>query len=205
MSNVEHFSLGNITATVGLTKSNLMTAAKLGAGATIAITLGDLIQSRLLVQNGAPIIPTKWAPLVHAAFGIMGGALVGKKFSAAVGTGMAAGGVGLALSSVIGQVMSGSMAASSAAATVAENAGSAPQAVAGFGLGRAFAPSMRSLAGLSRTVKDPSLLFGVGTPDMSAAGMFNGATVAIEQGGRGLRGATVGIEQSAGRFASAFS
>lgn len=209
MSTTEHFSLGGIAATVGLQKNNLMRAVKLGIGATAAITLGDLLQSKVLVKNGAPMIPTTWAPVVHALFGIMGGAIVGKKINVDVGTGMVAGGVGLGVSALIGQAMSRTMGASAATAKVAEDQGSAPQAVSGFGLGRAFAPSMSSLAGLGRVVHtDPAMLFGVGTPDMSAAGMFSGATTAIEDGSGSLHGKTIAFEDSGSRlhgFAAAFT
>ena len=74
-----------------------------------------------------------------------------------------------------------------------EAAGGQAESVAGFGLGRAFAPSMRAMAGLGRVAADPTMLFGVGTPDMSASRMFNGATVAVEEGGP-MSGASVSIE-----------
>lgn len=204
--NVQHFGLGTITSTLGLQKSNLMRAVKLGIGATLAITIGDLLQSRVLVRNGVSMIPPQWAPVFHALFGIMGGAVAAKKLSSEIGTGMVAGGVGIGVSALVGQVLSRTMGASSGAAIAAESAGSAPQAIAGFGLGRAFAPSMRSLAGLGyprSNVNEPDALFGVGTPDMSGARMFNGATTAIEPSG-GMSGAAVAIEPSR-HFASAFT
>jgi len=55
------------------------------------------------------------------------------------------------------------------------------------GLGHGF----RSLGALGAGA---SQVYGVGTPDMSAARMFNGATVAIEETG-GMSGATVQIEE----------
>lgn len=203
--NVQHFGFGNITATLGLQKSNLMTAAKLGVGAAAGITLGDLLQSRVLVRNGTPMIPVRWAPLFHALFGIAGGTIVRKKIGNDYGIGMMAGGVGIAVSALLGQILSRTMGASGSAAQATEEAGGGGQSVAGFGLGRAYAPSMRALAGLGRTTSDPTMLFGVGTPDMSGAGLFNGATVAIENS-NGLQGATVAIENTGrGGFASTFS
>jgi hypothetical protein len=62
-------------------------------------------------------------------------------------------------------------------------------------------PLGRGLAGLG--AYNSATLLGVGTPDMSATHMFNGATVAIEQNGH-MAGATVAIEQP-GSFAAAFS
>mgnify|MGYP001594861794 CR=1 FL=1 len=199
--NVQHFGLGTIQATLGLQKSNLMTAAKLGVGAAAGITLGDLLQSQVLVKNGVPIVPVRWAPLFHALFGIAGGTIVRKKIGNDYGIGMMAGGVGIAMSALLGMVLSRTMSASGSAAAMTEDAGGGAQAGVGFGLGRAFAGSMRSLSGLGRTTSDPTLLFGVGTPDMSGAGLFNGATVAIEQS-NGLQGATVAIEPSGRGFAS---
>lgn len=203
--NVQHFSLGNITATLGLQKSNLMTAAKLGAGAAAGITLGDLLQSRILIRNGTPMVPIRWAPLFHALFGIVGGTIVRKQIGNDYGIGMMAGGVGIAASALLGQVLSRTMGASASTAQVTEDAGGGAQSGIGFGLGRAFAPSMQALGGLgrTRTTNDPTLLFGVGTPDMSGAGLFNGATVAIENS-NSLNGATVAIENSGG-FASTFT
>lgn len=206
--NADHFSLSGIAATVGLQKSNLMRAAKLGVGAALGITVADLLQSKVLVKNGAPMVPTTWAPAFNALFGIMGGALVAKKVSNEVGLGMAAGGVGIGISALVGQMMSKTMATSAAAAASAETAGSAPQAVSGFGLGRAFADGMGSLAGLGRVAHDPAMLFGVGTPDMSAAGMFAGATTAIEDGSGRLHGKTIAFEESGPGlhgFAAAFT
>ena len=201
---VTHFGLGNITATLGLQKSNLMTAAKLGLGAAGGITGSDLIQSRLLVKDGKPMIPTKWAPLFHVLFGIAAGTIIRKKVGNEIGLGVMAGGVGIGISALLGMVLSRTMAASVSAGAAAESAGAEGQAVSGFGLGRAFAPGARALAGLGRVShQDPTMLFGVGTPDMSAAGMFSGATTAIEESS-GFSGATVAMENSP-NFAAAFT
>ena len=160
----------------------------------------ELLQSKVLVRYGFPIIGVKWAPAATALIGVIGGTLVKRKFHYPnLGTGMIAAGVAVGISSVIAMVLSRTVGASTAAATAAENSGMGPQAVAGFGFGRVFAGGLR---GLGR-VPGQRMLFGAGTPNMAGARMFNGATVAIEQPGL-LSGATVAIEPS-NRFAGALS
>jgi hypothetical protein len=46
------------------------------------------------------------------------------------------------------------------------------------------------------------MLFGVGTPDLSGAEMFSGASVAIEDTTNALSGATIAIEQPSNFAAS---
>lgn len=195
-TNVSHLGLGSLVSAVVPSKSSLKDALKLGAGAAAAVTLADLAQNKLLVKGGVPMVPVSWAPVFTAAFGIVAGGIVGRKWSADIGKGMVAGGVGVGIAALVAKYTSPMTAASAASAEAAENAGMGPQAVAGLGFGRTYARGTRGLAGLSglgRMPQDPSMLFGVGTPDMRAARAFNGATVAIEQ--PGLAGATVAIQQ----------
>lgn len=195
-----HLGFGALTSplkTVGLTKAGIMEALKLGAGATVGIVGSDLVLSRLLVKDGAPIIPVKWAPAAIALSGIMGGALARKFVGAQIATGIVAGTVGLAISEVIKRFTAPAAAATNAAAASAEVSGYGAQTLAGFGAGRAFAPGLGGFAGLGRYsagVGEHSL-YGVGTPDMSANRMFNGATVAIEDSNQ-MNGATVQYEDN---------
>ena len=189
-SNPSHLGLGTITSALGINRTRPKDILALGAGSVAAITLGDLLQSRVLVKNGAPMVPMSLAPAFSAAFGIVLGGLAKKKGYHNVGDGMIAGGVGVGISALIAKFTSPMVSASSAAAAASEDAGSEPQAMSGFGFGRVFA---RGLGSLGRLGADQSLLFGVGTPDMSGARMFNGATVAVEEPSM-LAGATVAIE-----------
>lgn len=201
-TNPSHFGLGSVTSMLGLSKSGVKEWLALGGGSMLGITAGDLVQNKLLVRNGQPLVPLKWAPAFTAAFGIVAGSLVKKKFHwNNVGNGMIAGGVGVGAAAVLATILSPTMAASQGAASAAEGAGMGPQAVAGFGFGRVYARGLRGLSGLGR-VPGQRALFGQGTPNMAGAKMFNGATVAIEQPGP-MSGATVAIEQS--RFASALT
>lgn len=191
-TNPKHLGLGTITNALGINRTRPKDILALGAGSVAAITLGDLIQSRLLVRNGMPVVPMAMAPAFSAAFGIVLGGLAKKKGYHNVGDGMIAGGVGVGISALIAKVTNPAVAASTAAASATEAAGAESQQVSGFGFGRAFARGLGGLAGLGAQ-RDPSLLFGVGTPDMSGANMFNGATVAVEEPSM-LHGATVAIE-----------
>ena len=183
-------------------KSDLVNALKLGAGAAGGITLTDLTLSRLLVRNGAPMIPMAWNPLAIPVLAwLMSRVALRVRFlGPTVANGMIAGGVGVAMSALLARYTAPAVAASAATAEMTEAQGGGMQGTAGFGFGRAFASGTRGLGALRRT--RGSSLYGVGTPDMRAARMLNGATVAIEDGG--LRGATVAMEDT-GNFASALS
>ena len=175
---------------LGALKKDAVEAAKLGLGAALAISAAEFIQSKLLL-NGKPAIPAMWAPAFNAAFGAVAGYFT-KRFDYEVGTGMIAGGVGSGVAAVVKMVTDGQ----TMAAVQADSA----KLQGGFGFGRAFASS----SGVGRVGRVGRLaprapqkhIYGVGTPDMSAAGMFHGATVAIEEKTRkgGLRGATVQFE-----------
>ena len=193
----KHFGLGNIASMVGLTKGSLMEYVKLGAGAAAGITLTDLALSRVLVRDGAPIVPVQWSPAAIAVLSVIGGNIVAKKVDAKVGTGMIAGGVGLAIAEVVKRFTAPAATATNAAAASAEVSGYGAQTLAGFGAGRAFAPGLGGFAGLGAVSRggNGQMLFGVGTPDMSANRMFNGATVAIEDSNQ-MNGATVQYEDA---------
>ncbi len=139
------------------------------------------------------MVPSAWSPLFSACFGIAVGGLVRSKY-AAIGTGFIAGGVGIGMAALIAKYTSPAASASMQTAAAAEAQGAEAQAMAGFGLGRAFAPGLGGLGSLGQArIQDSSMLFGVGTPDMSASRMFNGATVSVEEGGQ-MSGASVSIE-----------
>lgn len=194
--------LGKLTQTLGLTKPSLMSAAKFGAGGAAAIVGSELLQSRVLVQNGVPMVPTNWAPAVSAAVGIVGGALALKFLkSKELASGIVAGGVGIAIANVVHRFTSPAADLTAKSADAAEASGAPAQQTSGFGFGRAFARGLGGMAGLGRVVPD-AMLFGVGTPDTSAARMLAGATVAIEEQGP-MAGATVQFEDS-GNMASSF-
>lgn len=206
----EHFGLGNVASMVGLNKRSLMEFIKLGAGAAGAVTVTDLALSRLLVKDGRPIIPIAWSPAAIAVMSIIGGGIIKRKVDDDVGTGAIAGGVGLALAELIKRftapAMSAAAAATTTAAETAELQGYGAQTLAGFGAGRAFAPGLGGFSGLGRVHCGSSApaLFGVGTPDMSANRMFNGATVAMEDSDGPMAGATVQYEDSEA-FAGTFN
>lgn len=202
MSNAEH-SLGLMSMVKGFIpgKSDVKDALKLGLGAAGAITVTDLLLSRALVRNGAPMIPMAWNPLaIPVGAWLLSRLAIKFKLGNMVADGMIAGGVGVGMSALLARFTSPAMAASAASAAVVEDEGGGMQGVQGFGFGRAFAPGMGGL-GAMRSRRGASL-YGVGTPDMSAARMLSGATVSIEDGG--LRGATVAYEDT-GNFASALS
>lgn len=196
---MEHLGLGTLTAPLsklGLNKAGLMDALKLGIGATAGITGTDLLLSRVLVKDGVPMIPSKWAPAAIAVGGIVGGALA-KRFRLGdkIATGIVAGTVGVAISEIIKRFTAPAAAATNASAEAAEMSGYGAQAIAGFGSGRAFAGGLGGFAGLSGG--RGGQVYGVGTPDMSANRMFSGATVAIEDTNRGpMAGATVEYEDA---------
>lgn len=190
--------IGQLKNLIPLKKGDLMEALKLGAGSVAAITLTDLLMSRVLVKDGAPVIPQRWAPLVIAGMSLVGGQMVSKKFDRDIGLGMIAGGVGVAVSALVGKMISPAVEATTAAAASTEAAGAPAQQTGGFGFGRAYAPGLGGFAGLGRlAARNPgSAVYGIGTPDMSANRMFNGATVSIEEANGAMAGATVEYEDS---------
>ena len=203
-TNPNHLGLGAITKMVGFSKSNVISAAKLGVGATLAIVGTDLLQSRVLVKDGTPLIPPGWSPAFSAGASFILGHVVGAKLDTELGDGMIAGGVGIAVSALVARFTSPAVAASEKAAAAVEEGDAAAQQVAGFGFGRAFSRSLGAMAGLASGQQRSAAVYGVGTPDMSAMGMFAGANVAIEEPGRSaLAGANVAIEEP--NFAGTFT
>lgn len=176
-------------------KANLKEALKLGAGAAGAITVTDLMLSRLLVRNGAPLVPVKWSPLaIPVGAWLLSRLATRFGFGGAWADGMVAGGVGVGISALLARFTAPAMAASTESAAMAEESGYGAQGVQGFGLGRAFAPGLGRVGRVGRA--RGAALYGVGTPDMRASKMLGGATVAIEDGS--LRGATVAFEDTRG-------
>ncbi len=187
--NPSHLGLGTLTKLVP-NKSAIKTGLALGVGAGVGIVGLDLLQSKILVRNGAPMIPTQWSAAFSALAALVLGGVVQSKYKT-IGTGLIAGGVGIGIAGLIAKYTSPAVAVTASAAASAEDQGAAAQGMAGFGFGRAFASGLGGL-GQAR-IEDSSMLFGVGTPDMSASRMFNGATVAVEEGGP-MSGASVAIE-----------
>ena len=175
-----HLGLGNLPATVGLTKSNLMHSAKLGVGAAAGITLTNLLLSKVLVKDGQPLVPIQWSPLAVALGGIALGALT-KKFGSKflrgtaedLGDGMIAGTVGSAVFSYVEKYTAPAAAAAQTTNKLAEDAGMGPQAGTA-GVGRAFAPGLQGTKQLAGA-----------TVQMEDVGPMSGAAVQFEEVGVG--------------------
>lgn len=199
MSNdMKHLGLGNLTAQVGLTKSNLMDVAKLGVGVALFPFLYSFVRGNLLLRLSPQFAQNTMVERVTRALsgvvlGSLGSRLVSKFVGgkwASVGDGMAASAVGSAIMDTIAPMLNPSAAAVQTTTAAAEAATGQEQMSGISPMGRGLA----GLSGLGRVAENPALLFGVGTPDMSASSMFNGATVAIDDGR--MAGASVAIEQS---------
>ena len=194
--------LGTLVDQAGLTKSNLKDALKLGLGAGAFPFVYGLIQSKVLLM-ASPKTFAQGAPgefAARALAGVVLGSLTTRLAKQPmVGDGMVASAVGSVVRDLIAPMMNPAAAAAQSAVTTAESTTAQPQMSGVNPMGRGLA----GFAGLGSLAADPSLLFGVGTPDTSANRMFNGATVAIESGGN-LSGAAVAIEQSPS-FAGVFS
>lgn len=192
--------LGNIIDKAGLTKSNLKEAAKLGLGAGAFPFVYGLIQSQLLLRASPATFAqnTYGEYAARALSGVILGSVTNRMLKMpAVGDGMVASAVGSVVRDLLAPMFNPAAKAAQQAVTAAEQSGS--DQMSGVN------PLGRGLAGFSGlgAYRDPSMLFGVGTPDMSASRMFNGATVAIESS-NGLQGATVAIEPQS-NFAAAFT
>lgn len=201
--NADTHSLGlvRMLKTVVPSKGDLMEALKLGAGAAGAITITDLLLSRVLVRRGLPLIPLMWNPLaIPVGAWLLSRVARGFNLGGTVADGMVAGGVGVGMSALLARFTAPAVTASVESEQMSEDQGNSMAGTAGFGFGRAFAPGVAGLGAVRR--RNGSSLYGVGTPDMRAARMLSGATVAIEDGS--LRGATVAFEDDR-NFASALS
>lgn len=195
MSNdTKHLGLGAITAKVGLTKSNLVEKLQLGLGVAVFPVAYGLARGAIL-RAVPQLAQNTWAErAVRALSGVVLGTITERivkgTIGGRIGDGMAASAVGSVLMDSLTPFLSPAAGAAQSAVTAAEMSTGEAQ-VSGFN------PMGRGLAGLGqlgRVAENPGLLFGVGTPDMSAASMFNGATVAVEEAGP-MAGATVAIEQ----------
>jgi hypothetical protein len=187
-NDLQHFGLGNLLAPVkALTKKEtLVSAAKLGAGAAVGITVANLLLTKVLVRNGVPVVPATWTPLATAVGGVVLGGLAKQFVGDKVATGVVAGTVGLALSQMIARFTS----AAPAEVVAAAQQDSSMDSMSGLsGLGR------RGFSSLGALGAGASQVYGVGTPDMSAARMFSGTTVGIEETGNPLGNATVEITE----------
>jgi hypothetical protein len=174
-TDMQHLGLGNIPATVGLTKSNLMHSAKLGVGAAAGITLTNLLLSKVLVKGGQPMVPMAYSPLAVALGGIALGALTKKfargllkGFAEDLGDGMIAGTVGSAVFSYVERYTAPAAAVQAVVAENAELQGYGPQA-GSAGVGRAFASGLaglnggaRQLAGATIAMEDSGPMSGEG-------------------------------------------
>lgn len=201
-ANLNH-SLGLVSMVRGLVpgKHDLKNALKLGLGAAGGITLTDLLLSRALVRNGIPMIPVRWNPLaIPVGAWLISRIALKLKLGGTVADGIVAGGVGVGVSALLARFTSPAVAVSAEASKVVEENGGGVSGIQGFGFGRAFAPGVAGLGRLGATRRGGTALYGVGTPDMRAARMLSGATVAIEDAG--LRGATVAYEDTSNFAAS---
>lgn len=192
--------LGNLIDNAGLTKAALMKALPFAAGALLFPIVYGQLQSRLLLKASPSMFAANsWG---ERAARILSGLVLGG-LTASMG-GQKDAGMGMtimALAQVGGDIITGFINPASAAAQAVVKA---EEAATGVGQMSAINPMGRGLAGLGYgSQQDQSMLFGVGTPDMSANRMFNGATVAIEEAG-GFSGATVAIQPS-NAFAGALS
>ena len=193
--------LGNLIDKAGLTKSNLMEAAKLGLGAGAFPFVYGLLQSKLLLK-ASPTMFAQGTPGEYAARALSGvvlGALTTRiAKQGAMGDGMVASAVGSVVRDLVAPMFNSSAAASQAAVTAAEMSTGESQMSGVNPMGRGLA----GIGGFAGFASDPSMLFGVGTPDTGASRMFNGATVSIQEGP--MSGATVAIE-SGNNYAAAFT
>ncbi|MDE2022257.1 MAG: hypothetical protein KGI71_05105 [Patescibacteria group bacterium] len=177
---------GNLPNTLGLTKSNLMEAAKLGAGAAAFPFAYGVVQGQLLLK-ASPTTFAQNTPAemgVRAISGVILGALVNKMGGAklrSVGDGVMASAVGSVFKDIVSSWMNPAAQAAQAATQAAEQATGQSQ-MSGVN------PLGRGLAGLGAL---PAGQFPLG-----------GATVAVEEvHAGGLHGATVAINE--GNFAAA--
>lgn len=170
----------------------------LGKGLSVAAgILGtDLLLSRVLKKDGRPLVPANLGPLGIAGLGVVLGwaldrygsrvPLINKLNPDMV----AAGAVGVAIAGFAGKLLSPTLDASSEAATAQPNA-----PTAGFGFGRAFAGAGGGLGNFY--LPNRKSLYATGVRDLSAANMFHGANVQLQEtGARGFQGATVQFEQN---------
>lgn len=188
--------LGNIIDKAGLTKSNLKEALKLGVGAGAFPFIYGVLQSQVGLRISAQMFAqnTYGEYALRGISGVVLGTLAGRLLKMpAVGDGMVASAVGSVFKDIAAPLFNPAAKAAQNAVTAAEQAGQ--DQMSGVN------PLGRGLAGLG--AYNPAMLLGVGTNPAGVAGLFDGATVAIEQGSN-LAGATVAIEPKS-NFAAAFT
>lgn len=190
--------LGSLGDAVDVLRGSAMDYVKWGAGASLAITGSDFLLSRVLVSKGKPLISPNWGPFAVAGLSVLGGEVARRQFGwSKLGVGMIAGGVGVGVAAGVKWLFSRMTRSQTAAASAAEASGQGAQAMEGFGFGRAFAGGGNGFRGFGRLPAQS--LYGAGA-DLSAASVFGGATVAIEENGA-VSGAAVRIEEDASGFA----
>lgn len=168
--NLQHLSLGSLTRALKVpSTSELKHYGKMGLGVVVGNTVPKMALARIPLPVAVPAIAI---PFIESAIGIIGGGIVSKKVDRDVGTGIIAGAAAIGVGALVGMVMA------RVAPAVAQDGQANIEGLAG----------MRSLASGS--------LYGVGTPDVGAARMFAGATVAMEEVGGPMAGATVQFEPS---------
>jgi hypothetical protein len=190
-----------------------MGAAKLGIGAAAFPFVYGMLQSKVLLRMSsaqfAQNTPGEYA--ARAVSGVVLGALTSRLLKQTrVGDGMMAAAVGSVFKDLLAGWMNPAAATAQKAVTAAEQTTGEPQVSATNPLGSGLAGLGLGLAGAnasslgSANNDNQALLFGVGTPDLSGAEMFSGATVAIEDTTNALSGATIAIEQPS-NFAASLS
>ena len=198
--------LGNIVESTGLTKQNLMEAVRLGLGAASFPILYSFIQAQLLKWKPSIFAQNTYAEYtLRSLLGVAAGATVNRYLSGEnkfIGYGMMGSGFGSAIKDISSGLMNPAAAAVQNTVTAAEASTGEQEQTAATPMGGGLA-GFGALRGLNAGPSNDSMLFGVGTPDMRAAGMLHGATVAVEESSR-FHGATVAIEQN-NAFAGALS
>ena len=193
--------LGNILDTAGLNKPTIMEAVKLGLGAGAFPFVYGFLQTQLLKASPMFAQGTAAEMTTRSLLGVALGTLTSRNFGQrAVGDGMMASAIGSVIRDLLARYTNPAAAAVQATVKAAEMTTGEAQTSSV----NPVATGLQGFRGLGGGVgntdnTDDALLYGVGTPNMAAAGMFGGATVAVEQSG--FSGATLAIEQPG--FASA--
>lgn len=180
----KHLSLGSLTRTLHLPSMNeAKHYAKLGAGVVAGSVGTNMAVDRLAaaIPSVAGVIPPVAMPFVKTALGIAAGGIIAKKLDKDAGAGFIAGAASIAAAAVIQMVLD------KVAPSVAQET----------------APATEGMSGLGR-LPAGSHIYGVGTPDVGAARMFAGATVAMEEVGGPMAGATIQFEPTS-NFAGAIN
>jgi hypothetical protein len=188
--------LGNILDTAGLNKPTIMEAVKLGLGAGAFPFVYGFLQTQLLKASPMFAQGTATEFAARAVAGLALGTITSRQFNQrSLGDGMMASAVGSVFRDLLARYTNPAAAAIQANVKAAEMTTGEAQSTAT----NATATGIEGLAGFAGRNfgnvgnTNDTLLYGVGTPNMQAAGMFGAATVAVEQSG--FSGATLAIEQ----------